>query len=99
MLNTLDPKVMVLGGVRVGQLRTKSRDCSPDARSWGWFDTNSLGGIFCNGNDRGHFAKATESKESFGLGEQFTWIGWNNTDTSSEREKYFSSDYSRNNYW
>jgi hypothetical protein len=99
-LDTLDSKVAILGGVRIGQLRSKTRDCSIDAQDWGWFAKGSTQGLVCPAEGRGHFSTETESRQNFGNDAQpFEWRGWNNTDTASERKSLYAYDESRNNYW
>jgi hypothetical protein len=95
-LATLDPKVIALGGVRIGQLRVRTRDCTSDAQEWGWFNTSTVRGVECKGSGRGHFDLESESRADYGHpATPFTWAGWNGTDTASERTGYYTSDESR----
>jgi hypothetical protein len=84
---------VIIGGIRIGQLRNNPRDCKQRAE-YSWFDPTTFGDeIRCYGDTKGQFDTRAESRDHFGLGaEKFTWKGWNDTDTEEARKKTYSWD-------
>ena len=77
-----------LGGVRVGQLRVKSRSCDKEVgmSELLFQDPESF---TCYGSTDNIWTEESELTTAFGEGggEQFTFKGWNNTDTLWERNQ------------
>ena len=79
-----------LGGIRIGQLRTRRRNCTSQI-GIPELITKTPEPFFCYGDALSKFTENHEDNATFGRGhKQFTWVGWNNSDTHTERGAFLT---------
>ena len=87
-----------LGGIRIGQLRTRRRNCTSQI-GIPELTTNTTEPFYCYGDALSMFTEGEEDAVTFGRGrEKFTWSGWNNSDTRVEREAYLTTELLKPRY-
>ena len=87
-----------LGGIRIGQLRTRRRNCTSQI-GIPELTTNTTEPFYCYGDALSMFTEGEEDTVTFGRGrEKFTWAGWNNSDTRVEREAYLTTELLKPRY-
>ncbi|DBA00817.1 TPA: hypothetical protein N0F65_004722 [Lagenidium giganteum] len=85
----------VVGGIRIGQLRVHPYNCTASVNAFfslstGTIDNPTPSSLVCYGKDHGEFSTSDENTTTFSTA-KFTFTGWNDTDTTSERKETFST--------
>ena len=87
-----------LGGIRIGQLRTRRRNCTSQI-GIPELITKTTEPFFCYGDALSKFTENHEDNATFGRGrEKFTWAGWNNSDTRAERGAFLTTEILKPRY-
>ncbi|KAL4129446.1 hypothetical protein PRIC2_005454 [Phytophthora ramorum] len=83
----------VIGGVRIGQLRAQSFNCSSRVTSFFSWDNTVDDTYYCYGSSDGDFTLSMEASDPIPVlgGDSYTFEGLNGTDTDTERSAFFST--------